>query len=73
MSPGYGAGPDRDDELRAIGSSTSRLSGLNDLPEKYSGQPRMSGIPVDICEVRTWEPLAQPEPDSLDAAVAEAR
>lgn len=72
MSHGYGAGPDRDDELRAIGSSTSRLSGLNDLPERYSGQPRMSGIPVNIREVRTGEALAQPEPDSLGAAVAEA-
>jgi len=73
MAHGYGAGPDRDDELRAIGSSTSRLSGLNDMPERYSGQPRMSGIPVNIREVRTFEPLAQPEPDSLSMAVAHAR
>jgi len=48
MSHGYGGGPDRDEDLLAIGSPTSRLSGLDDDPERYSGQPRMSGIPVNI-------------------------
>jgi anaerobic selenocysteine-containing dehydrogenase len=48
MSHGYGGGPDRDGELLAIGSPTSRLSALDDDPERYTGQPRMSGIPVNI-------------------------
>jgi len=60
MSHGYGAGPDRDDALWAIGSSTSRLSGLDDNPERYSGQPRMSAIPVNINILETLQPLDQP-------------
>jgi len=48
MSHGYGGGPDRDAELLTIGSPTARLSGLDDDPERYSGQPRMSGIPVNV-------------------------
>jgi hypothetical protein len=70
MSHGYGAGPGRDDELRAIGSSTSRFSELNDNRERYSGQPRMSGIPVNIREVRSWE---QPEHGSPDMKAVGAR
>jgi Anaerobic dehydrogenases, typically selenocysteine-containing len=60
MSHGYGAGTDRDDELLAIGSPTSRLSGLDDFPERYSGQPRMSAIPVQIRKSATAERLIQP-------------
>jgi len=60
MSHGYGAGPDRDDALWAIGSPTSRLSGLDDNPERYSGQPRMSAIPVNINILETLQPLDQP-------------
>lgn len=48
MSHGYGGGPDRDGDFLVIGSPTSRLSGLDDEPERYSGQPRMSAIPVRI-------------------------
>lgn len=48
MSHGYGGGPDDDAQLFEKGSPTSRLSGLDDEAERYSGQPRMSGIPVNI-------------------------
>jgi len=61
MSHGYGGALDRDKDLRAIGSSTSRLSGLDDSPERYSGQPRMSGIPVTVRQASDDEVLAQPE------------
>jgi len=66
MSHGYGGGPDRDDALMAIGSPTSRLSGLDDDPERYSGQPRMSGIPVSIRRGDLLRPVLQPAVAALD-------
>jgi len=61
MAHGYGAAPDRDDALFAIGSPTSRLSGLDDDPERYNGQPRMSGIPVNIRAVNALQAPIQPD------------
>jgi anaerobic selenocysteine-containing dehydrogenase len=61
MAHGYGAAPDRDDALFAIGSPTSRLSGLDDDPERHSGQPRMSGIPVNIRAVNALQAPVQPD------------
>lgn len=69
MSHGYGGGPDRDDELLAIGSATSRLSGLDDDPERYTGQPRMSGIPVNI---RSGDPSRAPAQPTRQATFASA-
>jgi anaerobic selenocysteine-containing dehydrogenase len=37
-----------DDDVRAVGSSTPRLSSYELGFDRYSGQPRMSGIPVDV-------------------------
>jgi len=61
MAHGYGAGPDRDLELFRIGSSTTRLTSVEDDPECYSGQPRMSGIAVSIRASNFSSPLDQPE------------
>lgn len=50
----------RDGDFLAIGSWTSRLSGLDDNPKRCSGQRRMRDIPVHIRKIKTWGPLAQP-------------
>jgi len=72
MSHCYGGGPDLDDRLLAVGSPTSRLSGLDDDPERYSGQPRMSGIPVNIRASDALQPPAQPVRSYVEApAVAD--
>ena len=51
MSHGFGGVPGDDDQVLAIGSSTARLLDRDDVLERYSAQPRMSGIPVAV--VRT--------------------
>jgi len=65
MAHGYGASTDRDDELLTIGSPTSRLSGLDDFPERYSGQPRMSAIPVTIRKADKTKRLTQPAAQAI--------
>jgi anaerobic selenocysteine-containing dehydrogenase len=52
MAHAYGDGPDRDAEFREIGSSTSRLLFDDVGVERYTGQPRMSNVPVTIVR---WE------------------
>jgi anaerobic selenocysteine-containing dehydrogenase len=48
MSFGFGRGPELDHLVREIGSSTARLL-RNDVEfERYSGQPRMSNVPVAV-------------------------
>jgi len=69
MAHGYGGGLDRDGELMAIGSPTSRLSGLDDDPERYSGQPRMSGIPVNVRRNPNIQSPTQPERVAVAALV----
>ena len=50
--------PEEEDRYRELGSSTSRLL-VNDVDaERYSGQPRMSGVPVEIEPVLSTEPPA---------------
>ena len=48
MSHSWGAGPDRDGEVREIGGNTGRLSSVDEGYERYTGLPRMSNIPVAI-------------------------
>jgi anaerobic selenocysteine-containing dehydrogenase len=48
MSHGFGRGPDRDDDVTLIGSTPARLSTNDQVFDRYSGQPRMSNIPVRI-------------------------
>ena len=48
MAHAFGAGPERDADVREIGSSTSRLISVDVVFDKYSGQPLMSNIPVKI-------------------------
>jgi len=48
MAHAFGDGPDRDAEFREIGSCTSRLLFDDVGVERYTGQPRMSNIPVDL-------------------------
>jgi anaerobic selenocysteine-containing dehydrogenase len=48
MSFGFGGGPEVDDLFRTLGSNVERLLDAEDHPDRYSGQPRMSNIPVDV-------------------------
>jgi anaerobic selenocysteine-containing dehydrogenase len=48
MTHGFGDAPDRDEEFREIGSSTSRLMDNLDFADRYVGMPRMSNIPVAV-------------------------
>lgn len=53
MSHSWGAGPDRDGDVREIGGNTGRLSSVDEDYERYTGLPRMSNIPVEISRVDT--------------------
>jgi anaerobic selenocysteine-containing dehydrogenase len=48
MSHGFGGPPERDQEVRAIGASVSRLLRVDEDLEPYVGQPRMSDVPVAV-------------------------
>ena len=49
VSMSHAFGPVADDEdVSTVGSSVSSLLGFDLGFDRYSGQPRMSGIPVDI-------------------------
>lgn len=48
MAHSYGGAPDRDAEFRVIGSNTGRLIDVDAAYDRYSGQPRMSGIAVQV-------------------------
>ena len=48
MTHSWGDVPERDAEVRTIGSNTGRLSAVNQDFERYTGLPRMSNIPVSI-------------------------
>jgi anaerobic selenocysteine-containing dehydrogenase len=54
MAHAFGDEPGRDSEFRSIGSNTGRLLADDTVFERYSGQPRMSGIAVRV------EPVASP-------------
>jgi anaerobic selenocysteine-containing dehydrogenase len=48
MAFGFGGAPDRDSEYLTLGSNTNRLLD-NDIEfDPYSGQPRMSDVPVSV-------------------------
>ncbi len=48
MSHAFGDVPERDGEVRRIGSSTGRLTPVDRDYDRYTGQPRMSNIPVEV-------------------------
>jgi len=52
MTHAYGDAPERDGEFRQIGSPTGRLLDADGYHERYSGQPLMSNVPVDVRPVR---------------------
>lgn len=48
MTHSYGDLPGQDDDVRKHGSSVGRLIADDEAYERYSGQPRMSNIPVKV-------------------------
>lgn len=48
MSHGFGDIFDPDADVRAVGSNTGRLVANDDVYDPYSGQPRVSAVPVSI-------------------------
>jgi anaerobic selenocysteine-containing dehydrogenase len=65
MTHAFGGGPDRDRDVRRRGATPARLSTNDEQFDRYSGQPRMSNIPVRIEPVapaESVEPVAPAEP-----------
>jgi anaerobic selenocysteine-containing dehydrogenase len=48
MAHAFGDTPDREQDPRAVGSNTGRLSPVDRDYDPYSGIPRMSAIPVEV-------------------------
>lgn len=61
MSFGFGGLPQDDPAFRLIGSNPARLIRNDDVYDRYSGQPRMTNIPVDIEPARTGRQNQQTE------------
>ncbi|MBV9661673.1 MAG: molybdopterin-dependent oxidoreductase [Acidimicrobiales bacterium] len=53
MAHSFGDVPERDEAYREIGSNTGRLVAIADRYERYSGQPRMSNVPVTVAPLIT--------------------
>jgi hypothetical protein len=48
ISHSFGGLPDDGEDVRTVGSHTGRLIANDIAYDRYSGQPRMSGVPVRI-------------------------
>jgi anaerobic selenocysteine-containing dehydrogenase len=48
ITHGFGGGPDYDEHVRDVGSTPGRLSTNDEMFDRYSGQPRMSNLPVRV-------------------------
>jgi hypothetical protein len=48
MMFGFGGAPDRDREVAQIGSSPNRLLDTDAMFDRFTGQPRMSNVPVRL-------------------------
>jgi anaerobic selenocysteine-containing dehydrogenase len=48
MMFGFGEGAERDAEVRQIGSNPNRLISNDQIFDRYTGQPRMSNVPVQV-------------------------
>jgi anaerobic selenocysteine-containing dehydrogenase len=48
ITHGFGGGPEYDDLVRDRGSTPGRLSTNDEMFDRYSGQPRMSNVPVRV-------------------------
>ncbi|HYH49873.1 MAG TPA: molybdopterin-dependent oxidoreductase [Acidimicrobiia bacterium] len=57
ISHAFGDGPDSDADVRSFGSNPSRLLATDEVFDPYSGQPRMSAIPVQITPVQPRFPV----------------
>ncbi len=60
MAHCFGGAMDEDEDPRGKGSPTSRLLNVDDDFERYSGQPRMSNVPVRIRAAHLSDRLDQP-------------
>jgi len=47
---GFGRRPDTDDLVREVGTNANRLVASDAVYDRYTGQPRMSNVPVKIAE-----------------------
>lgn len=65
MAQCFGDTPEFDDRVREIGSCTNRLIWNDRVYERYSGQPLMSNVPVNI------RPMAEPDLGGLAQAGSE--
>ena len=63
---GYGADAERDGELYALGSRANRLISDNGIFDRYTGQPRMTALPVRVRRARA-ESLARVDQPGMTA------
>ena len=56
MMFGFGGGAERDAEVREIGSNPNRLIPNDLIFDRYTGQPRMSNVPVHVSRLRREAP-----------------
>ena len=52
LSHSFGDLPGPDEDVRMVGSNPGRLVADDDVYDRFSGQPRMSNVPVAIRAVR---------------------
>jgi len=72
VSMAFGFGPENDrTDLARTGSSPNRLVPADEIFDPYTGQPRMSNLPVSIELYRPAEP-APPDASRADASRADA-
>ena len=54
MAHCFGGPPEQDDDVRAIGSPANRLLRVDGIYDRYSGQPLMSNVPVNVRPHRSY-------------------
>jgi len=67
MTHQFGGLPDEDHDVRRLGSSVSQLISDEDVYDSFSGQPRMSNIPVRLRSL-DGEDRREPDPAQLPSA-----
>ena len=66
MTHSFGGVPGKEDDVRKVGSNPGRLVADDVAFDRYSGQPRMSNIPLRVRLLRDYEPAFTSQPEAAD-------